>query len=176
MNSGVFSRSISLTVTDCSFVGNTGYFNGGIYNNGLELTVSDSTFYGNTGGDYGGAIENWTTATITDCTISGNLSARGGGIWNAGSLTLDNPIVSGNTLLNGTARTTSTAESSTMATTSWEWPSRQRLSNNGLVHRLARGSLYPAYSQPTNAALPTETMALQNRELRCRTWRPAAGQ
>ena len=86
----------ALTVNGCTFVGNQsmGAGGGAILNAGT-LTVTNSTFNGNTG-VVGGAIDNLSgaTATLINCTISGNQattgSGTGGGVANAGSLTLLN--------------------------------------------------------------------------------------
>jgi len=92
-----------LTVNGCTFVGNqsTGVGGGAILNTGT-LTVTNSTFNNNSG-VVGGAIDNVSgaTATLINCTISGNQattgSGSGGGVANAGSLTLINTLVAQNT-------------------------------------------------------------------------------
>jgi predicted outer membrane repeat protein len=96
-----------LTVTGSTFADNyTGYPGGAIYAYDSLTTIKDSTFVGNTAGDQGGAI--WANdATIIDSTINGNESgvaaddddfgAPGGGLWDAGSLTLEDSIAAGNT-------------------------------------------------------------------------------
>jgi autotransporter-associated beta strand protein len=93
----------ALTVDGCTFVNNqsAGPGGGAILNDGT-LTVTDSTFNANSG-SVGGAIDNLTgaTATLINCTISGNqatsASGTGGGVANAGSLTLLNTVVAQNT-------------------------------------------------------------------------------
>jgi hypothetical protein len=127
----------TLSVSGCTLSGNTaGDSGGGIYNAGTA-TVSGSTLSGNTaateggfgdgggiynayaatltlsncilannkalaldmGGDAGGGIYNAGTLTVSGCTLSGNVAAgSGGGIYNAGTA-----MVSGSTLSSNTA-------------------------------------------------------------------------
>ncbi len=92
-----------LSVSGCTFVGNQsmGAGGGAILNAGT-LTVTNSTFNNNSG-VVGGAIDNISgaTATLINCTISGNQatsgSGTGGGVANAGALTLLNTIIAQNT-------------------------------------------------------------------------------
>lgn len=92
-----------LTVNGCTFVNNqsAGAGGGAILNAGA-LTVTNSTFNNNSG-VVGGAIDNVSgaTATLINCTISGNqatsASGSGGGVANAGTLTLLNSIIAQNT-------------------------------------------------------------------------------
>ena len=80
---GGISSSGTLTITNCTFSGNsTTSGGGGIYNNSGTLTITNSTFSGNSTGDNGGgAIENEVngTLTITNCTFSGNSTTGDGG-------------------------------------------------------------------------------------------------
>jgi autotransporter-associated beta strand protein/parallel beta-helix repeat protein len=93
----------ALTVNGCTFVSNQsmGAGGGAILNAGT-LSVTNSTF-NNNNGVVGGAIDNISgaAATLINCTISGNQatsgSGAGGGVANAGSLTLLNTIVAQNT-------------------------------------------------------------------------------
>jgi hypothetical protein len=94
----------TVTISDSTIAGNAGIpignsagEAGGIVSTS-QLTVTDSTISENSA-DYGGAILNFGTAMIGDCTISGDTaSARGGGIDNAGTLTVnDGSTISGNT-------------------------------------------------------------------------------
>jgi autotransporter-associated beta strand protein len=93
----------TLTVNGCTFVNNqsAGPGGGAILNAGT-LTVTDSTFANNSG-VAGGAIDNISgaTAALINCTISGNQattgSGTGGGVANAGTLTLLNTLVAQNT-------------------------------------------------------------------------------
>src|SRR5262249_52509487 len=93
----------TLTVNGCTFVDNISMGPGGgaILNAGT-LTVINSTFNNNSG-VAGGAIDNLSgaTATLINCTISGNqatsASGTGGGVANAGTLTLLNTLIAQNT-------------------------------------------------------------------------------
>jgi hypothetical protein len=58
----------------------------------LTIEGGDDT----TGSDVGGGIYNAGTLTLTNSTVSDNYSGSGGGIYNAGTLTLTNTIVSSN--------------------------------------------------------------------------------
>jgi len=93
----------ALAVNGCTFTGNqsAGVGGGAILNAGT-LTATNCTFNGNSG-VAGGAIDNvgGATATLINCTIAGNqattASGAGGGVANAGSLTLLNTLVAQNT-------------------------------------------------------------------------------
>ena len=94
---GGINNDFTLTVTNCTFSGNSALRGGGIKSEG-SLTVTNSTFSGNSASDGGGGILNFSTATITNCTFSGNSTATfiGGGIDNVGTLTVTNNTFSGN--------------------------------------------------------------------------------
>jgi uncharacterized repeat protein (TIGR02543 family) len=105
-NGGGIVNLGSLTVSNCTFSGNTGSGDGGgIFNDAGTLTVNNSTFSGNTsgaGGGAGGGIFNNVGAqlTVNNSTFSGNTAGYGGGIYNdAGTLTVNNSTFSGNTAL-----------------------------------------------------------------------------
>src|SRR5262249_53151225 len=100
---GVFVQAGgALTINGCPFVHNqsAGEGGGAILNAGT-LTVTNSTFNNNSG-VVGGAIDNLSgaTATLINCTIAGNQATSGagagGGVANAGSLTLLNTIIAQN--------------------------------------------------------------------------------
>ena len=57
------------------------------------LTISN----GNAGGGNGGGVYNTGTLTMTDIVVSGNFASYGGGIFNYGALTMTDVTVSGNT-------------------------------------------------------------------------------
>jgi predicted outer membrane repeat protein len=92
---GAISNRGVLTVSDCTFSGNsanggTGY-GGAIYSGGT-LTVSDCLFSGNTASTNGGAIWEDTTygTTLTGCTFTSNTAGNGGGaVYNGGTLTVN---------------------------------------------------------------------------------------
>lgn len=94
------------TISGSRIVGNLGTLSGdgaGIRNTGTML-ISSTTISGNIGEGgafFGGGIRNDATLTITGSTISDNLSqGRGGGIHHsAGTLTIMNTTIAGNTAL-----------------------------------------------------------------------------
>jgi CSLREA domain-containing protein len=75
----------------------TGLFGGGgILNEKGELRVSSSKISSNQAVRTGGGIDNAGTVTLVDVTVSGNASEEGGGIFNDGSLRLTNVTLSNN--------------------------------------------------------------------------------
>ena len=86
----------TVTLTDCTLIGNSASgHGGGLYNFGTA-TLINCTASGNSA-DEGGGVYNAGTATLINCTISGNSANKGGGIYHAGlSVTLLNTIVAGN--------------------------------------------------------------------------------
>ncbi len=110
---GLFTSSSAVTLSNCTFSGNTTFGNGGgIYNSSSSLTLtncivsqnSDSgmltyscsltltncTFSGNSGA---GMVNISSTGTLNNCTFSGN---TGAGMANSSALTLTNCTFSGN--------------------------------------------------------------------------------
>jgi len=109
---GMYNRSGSPIVTNCTFSSNTashgdwgGGFGGGMYNSSSSPTVSNCAFSGNTaGGIYGGGGGMYngsgSSPTVTNCTFSGNTaSGGGGGMYNgsSGKATVTNCTFSDNT-------------------------------------------------------------------------------
>ncbi|MGD8781542.1 MAG: choice-of-anchor Q domain-containing protein [Ignavibacteria bacterium] len=96
----------TLTITNSTISGNSGYHGGGIYASSNTTDIENSTIYNNTADNsvstYGGGI-NLTggTATIMNCTICDNSSGAsngGGGLEVDGnSLTIQNTIIANNT-------------------------------------------------------------------------------
>jgi hypothetical protein len=96
----------TLTLANCAILNNSsqpGLFGGGVGNGGT-MTISGCTFSGNSATE-GGGISNVGTMTITGSTLSGNtallpftgLSPSGGGIFNQeGTLTIIGSMLSGN--------------------------------------------------------------------------------
>lgn len=78
---------------------NKGTQGGGVYN-GSTMTVTNSTVSGNLpngANSTGGGIYNAGTLTLVNSTITNNLTATGGGIYqNAGSVSVANTIIAGN--------------------------------------------------------------------------------
>jgi hypothetical protein len=103
---GIDSQQGSVTVTASTIASNHALLNGGISNSGT-LTLTNSTIESNradgTGSEgfygQGGGIGNFTSGTLTvaGCTLHGNSSGyAGGGIGNAGTLTLTDSAVTDN--------------------------------------------------------------------------------
>jgi hypothetical protein len=106
LNNGGIGNSGTLTVIDTAVSENTANIAAGIGNApGGTLTLSNSTVSDNTatgccggiGNDVGGTLE------INSTTISGNTAVDSGGIYNAGSLTLNSSIISNNIASSGRA-------------------------------------------------------------------------
>jgi predicted outer membrane repeat protein len=89
-----------LTVTACTFTGNSGFEGGGLLNFGIA-TVTDSTFLNNYARNTGGAIANVDgNLTISGSTFAGNTTLySGGGIAvGGGYIGMTNSTVSGNSV------------------------------------------------------------------------------
>jgi predicted outer membrane repeat protein len=99
----------NLTISNCTFSGNTVPFGSGgaIYNYGGSPTVTGCTFSGNFAGRYegyggkGGAMFNWaySSPTVVNCTFRGNTAHASGGAISSrrSSPTVANCVFSGNT-------------------------------------------------------------------------------
>ncbi len=102
---GGVANTGSLNVADSTISNNstTGYGGGGIVNGGLSamLTIINSTIANNaatTPGSDGGGILNAGTATVNNSTISGNTAGQnGGGIYTNSDLHLENSILANST-------------------------------------------------------------------------------
>jgi Domain of unknown function (DUF5050)/Thrombospondin type 3 repeat len=103
---GIYNDQATLTVSNCTFSGNSANYGGGIDSVGV-LTVSNSTFSGNSAGSGGGGIDNAgtfasATLTVSNSTFSGNTvpgtGGTGGGILNTngGATQVSNCTFSGN--------------------------------------------------------------------------------
>lgn len=68
---------------------------------GTEVALNGLTISNGNGAE-GGGIDNAGTLTLTNDTISGNFANSGGGIHNAGALTLSNTTIKGNSSISGT--------------------------------------------------------------------------
>jgi len=89
-----------LTVSNSTFSGNSASYGGGILNsvmNGGILTVSNSTFSDNSASSDGGGVYNEAMLTVSNSTFSGNSAGSGGGIFNDGGLILKNSILTNST-------------------------------------------------------------------------------
>lgn len=87
------------TVQNSTFFSNTANLGGAICSSG-SLSVDQSTFFSNTAEVYGGGITIMSgSAVLRHVTVSRNEAQEGGGIKNFASLTADNTIVAGNTVI-----------------------------------------------------------------------------
>lgn len=125
---GGIYNNVSLNMVDCVISGNTSGTGGGGIDNGEQgtanltgCTVADnhlaSDGYEVVG--FGGGICNSGDVNLSACTISGNRSASGGGIFNGGSLSLRDSLLSGN------------VASATMYNQGFEWGSGGGVFNEG---------------------------------------------
>jgi predicted outer membrane repeat protein len=89
----------AVTIQDGDIFSNTATGGGGIYAfTNSTLTLNGSTLRDNQAlGFFGGGLLNAGTATLTDVTLSGNSASNGGGLYNEGTATLEGGILSGNT-------------------------------------------------------------------------------
>ena len=99
---GVFSSGSSgvTNLGSSTIVGNTAVSGGGVMNMGGVLNLINCTFATDTVSTDGGGVANLAggLATVTDCTFSNETAgSSGGGMFNAGTATLTNTIVAGNT-------------------------------------------------------------------------------
>jgi hypothetical protein len=73
----------------------------GIFSPGLRVTLASLTIRGGSLGGSGGGVSNAGTLTIINCTISGNSSRFGGGVYNSGTLTIFDTTIGGNNAIFG---------------------------------------------------------------------------
>jgi hypothetical protein len=104
----LYNANATITVSNCTFTGNTSEQGAGIINNSGTLNVDHCTFSQNHGGAGGGVFNVFGKGTITYSTFSGNFADTaagyvGGGIANSGNATL---TVSGCTFTGNSAGTT----------------------------------------------------------------------
>jgi fibronectin-binding autotransporter adhesin len=127
---GGLNNDGTLTLTQCTISGNSSPFGAGLFNNGMatlagctlsantaakiggglnngvgaHVILSDCTISGNSTGTLGGGLYNYDggTVSLTACTISANTSkGLGGGLASAGTASLTDTIVAGNTKPSG---------------------------------------------------------------------------
>jgi len=82
---GMFNNFGSLTVTNCTFSGNSANSGGGMCNVNSGPAVTNCTFSGNSAADKGGGMYNlgYSSPTVTNCAFSGNsVTSSGGGMFN----------------------------------------------------------------------------------------------
>lgn len=100
----ILNQDGTVTINSSSFVNNSAASGGGaIYNGNLATTtttVINSMFTGNSSA-YGGAFDNRSELTLVHSTVVGNnATAYAGGIYNNGSVNIENSIIAENTDVN----------------------------------------------------------------------------
>ena len=155
------TSSDTITVTSCSFDGNTAKYGGAIYVTDSNLTLNASTFIGNNATGHGGAIYvTDSNLTLNASTFIGNnATSHGGAIYASGSnLTLSDNMFSGNTARNGGAMCV-TAESNVT------------ISDNAFTHNRAVGNGGAMYSEDSivNIYGSTKNSSILSSEGYCRT-------
>jgi len=78
---GMFNKSSSPSLTNCTFSGNSGINGGGMFNSTSSPSLTNCTFNANSTSGLGGGIYNINTSnpSITNCTFSANSALSGGG-------------------------------------------------------------------------------------------------
>ncbi len=114
---GLYDGGTMLTLMNTTISSNhASYGGGGLASEGDTVDLTNVTISGNsatTASSFvagGGLLLFGEMATLTNCTISGNSAPTGGGVYVAGSLTLSNTIVAGNTNGSGAASDIGDAE------------------------------------------------------------------
>lgn len=93
---GIASQVGTLTILNSTIRNNTGI---GVSNRQGALNINNSVISNNTGN---GVANSFAAANISGSVISGNtVNQPGGGIANAGDMTIDNSVISGNSATNG---------------------------------------------------------------------------
>ena len=98
---GITGVSSTMTLNNCSVTGNSThlYDGAGLNNHGGTLKVNHSVVANNTANGFGGGIQNYigSTLAVSDSDVEGNSARFGGGIDNAGTLTIRDSRLSKNT-------------------------------------------------------------------------------
>jgi len=79
---GMYNKSSSPTVANCTFRGNYGHWGGGVYNLEGSATVTNCTFTDNCAHSGGGMCNVDGSPMVTNCTFTGWAQSCGGGIYN----------------------------------------------------------------------------------------------
>jgi parallel beta-helix repeat protein len=139
----IHNASSSLTLTDCSFQGNSASFGGGIYNAFSSPTINNFSLQGNSSTTAGGGIFNTSSSpTLTNCSFQGNsATSSGGGIYNASSSspTFTNCSFQGNSATSSGGGIYNASSSPTLTNCSFQGNSTSNLG----------GGIYNASSSPT---------------------------
>ncbi len=87
----------TITISGVSLQNATTNYGGGLdISPGADVTVNESVFSGHSASADGGAINNAGTLSLNDVRITGNSAAMGGGLFNQGAATLDRVTIDGN--------------------------------------------------------------------------------
>jgi hypothetical protein len=96
---GGIVNSGSLTLTNSTLTANAALDGGAIFNYGLGVvSMVDDTVNNNAAAVFGGGIDNAGTMTMINCTIAANVANEGGGIANDGVLKMGSCTVASNTV------------------------------------------------------------------------------
>ena len=102
---GAIDARSDTTITNSTFFSNTSNSDsagGGVIINSATLSVTNCTFSGNTSYNTGGVIYAYGgTTTLTNCTLTKNSARYGGAIFQSGAVALKNTIISGNSASTG---------------------------------------------------------------------------
>jgi predicted outer membrane repeat protein len=111
------NATATITISGLTLSGASTVNGGGVSNSGT-LTVSDCTLIGNTASSDGGGIYNTGRLTITGSTLSGNSANNGGGIYSSGNTTVSNSTLSDNSVSNDGGGVCNTGSSSSLTISS----------------------------------------------------------
>jgi hypothetical protein len=97
------AEGASVTISDSSFIRNSGYAGGGLGVHGAVVLVVGSRFAGNSASPYGGAIRtHMGTLVLENCSVLGNQASTGGGLYlYGGSTVIRNTTIASNSAYNG---------------------------------------------------------------------------
>lgn len=106
LGGGMFNRTSSPTVANCTFINNSGGRGCGMFNShNSRPTVTNSTFNSNSANNSGGGMENWSSSpTVAGCNFINNSGGGGGGGMynrNSSSPIVTNCTFGGNSTVNG---------------------------------------------------------------------------
>ena len=96
------NSSVTVRITGLTMQGGHASDGGGVNNSGT-LFLTGCNIIGNSANSQGGGIDNLPGASLnlSHCQVSGNQAGEGGGILNAGEMTIDSSTISGNTEFSG---------------------------------------------------------------------------
>ena len=97
---GIRNMGGTVSLTNCTFSGNSTYLGAGLSNKTGTVTIDKCTFSNNSTTANGAAVYNEGTLIITNTQIRNNKAVSGGGVRNFGTMTIVNCCVSNNTASN----------------------------------------------------------------------------